>query len=168
GRALREARTLGPLEGDLALDEAQDRVRVRGERVAVPDDEVAVLPDLDRARAPVDPELLRRVDRDERERLLLGEAAVAHALRGLEEEVPDELARVRVDRRHDPGPGADRGVRGDRVHDLDLVGPPVGERRAAGAVLLDLGRDLVALEDVLERRDLDAELVADAEERDDL
>ena len=51
---------------------------------------------------------------------------------------------------------------------LDLVGPPVGEGRRAGAVRGDLLGDLVALEHVLERRDLEAQLLGDADQHQDL
>ncbi len=64
--------------------------------------------------------------------------------------------------RHQPG------VAGDRVFRFDLVAPPVGERGRAGAVRRDFLRDLVALEHVLERRDLEAHLVGDADHHQNL
>ena len=60
------------------------------------------------------------------------------------------------------------GVVRNGVGRLHLVAPPVGERRRAGVVRGDLLRHLVALEDVLERRDLEAHLVGEANEHQDL
>ena len=64
--------------------------------------------------------------------------------------------------------GMMRGVVRDRVVRLHLVRPPVAEGGRAGAVRRDLLGHLVALEHVLERADLEAELVGDAQQHQDL
>ena len=136
--------------------------------MVVPDDDVGVLAGFERSDAAVDAQLLRGIDRDERERLVLGQAAPLHGLGGLGVQPPRELGAVGVDRDEDALAGHHGGVVRDRVLGLDLVGPPVGEGRRAGAVRGDLLRDLVALEHVLERRDLEAHLVGDADQHQDL
>ena len=141
---------------------------VGAERVMVPDDDVGVLADLERADAVVDAQLLRGVDRDERERFVFGQPAPLDRLRRLGVQVPRQLGVVGVDRRDDAFARHQRGVVRDRVDRFDLVAPPVGEGRRAGAVRGDLLRHLVALEHVLERGDLEAELVGDAEQHQDL
>ena len=101
----------------------------------------------------VEAELAGGVDRDHRQRLGLGHAAVLDHLGGLEVEVADQLLAVALDADAGPGLGQQGRVVGDGVVGLDLVGPPVGEGRRAGAVGGDLGGDLVAFEHVLERLD---------------
>ena len=71
---------------------------VGAERMMVPDDDVGVLADFERADAIVDAQLLRRVDRDERERLVFGQAAPLDRLRRLGVQVPRQLRVVGVDR----------------------------------------------------------------------
>ncbi len=128
-----------------------------------PDDEVRVLAGLDRPDALVEVQLLRRVDRHQLERLLLGQAAPVHHLRGLGVEAARVLGAVRVDRHHHAGLHHDRGVVGDRVDRLHLEAPPVGEGADAGAVRGQLLRHLVALQAVLESGDLEAELLGHAQ-----
>ena len=70
----------------------------RAQRMAVPDDQVRVLADLDRADALVDAQLLRRVDRHGLERLVLGQPAVPHRLRRFHVQPPRLLASIGVDR----------------------------------------------------------------------
>ena len=141
--------------------------RVGAQRMVRPDDEVGVLAGFERADAVVDPQLLRRVDRHERERLVVGQSAPADRLGGLGVQPPRVLRAVGVDRDEDPFARHDGRVVGDGVGRFDLVAPPVGERRRAGAVRRDLLRDLVAFEHVLERRDLEAHLFGEADEHQD-
>ena len=68
------------------------------------------------------------------------------------------LGAVGIDRHQHAALVHQRGVVGNGVFGFHLVGPPVGERRAAGAVLRHFVGDLVAFENVLERRDLEAHL----------
>ena len=77
------------------------------------------------------------------------------------------LGAVGVDRDEHAALVHERGVVRNRVLGFDLVGPPVGERRRAGAVRGDLVGDLVAFEHVLEGRDLEAELVGDPQQHQD-
>ena len=156
------------VEVDDAVDEHLLRNRERAERVRGVDHEVGVLADLDRADALVDAELLGRVERDQLERLFLGEAAVLHRLGRFLVQVPVLLGAVGVDRDEHAALRHQRRVVGDGVVRLDLVGPPVGERRGAGAVLRDLVGDLVALEHVLQRGDAEAEFLGDAQQLQDL
>ena len=118
--------------------------------------DVGVLAHLDRAEPRVEAQLAGRVDGDHLQRLGLGHAAVLDHLGRLEVEVADQLLAVALDADAGAGLDQERGVVGDGVVRLDLVGPPVGEGRGAGAVGGDLGGDLVAFEHVLERLDPDA------------
>ena len=136
--------------------------------MVVPDHHVGVLAGLERSHAAVDAEQLRGVDRHERQRLVLAQAAPLHRLGRLGVEPARVLRAVGVDRHGDALARHDGRVVGNRVDDLDLVRPPVGERRAAGAVRGHLPGHLVALEHVLERRDLEAHLVRDAQQHQDL
>ena len=79
-----------------------------------------------------------------------------------------QLLAVAVDADIDPGLGQQGSVERNRIVGLDLVGPPVRERGGAGTVVADLGGDLVALEDVLERLDLDAVALGGAQQHQDL
>ena len=136
--------------------------------MVVPDDDVGVLARLERADPVVDAQLLRGVDRDHRERFVLGEAAPLDRLGRFGVQPARVLGAVGVDRDEHALARHDRGVVRDGVDRLDLVGPPVGEGRRAGAVRGDLLRDLVALEHVLERGDLEAHLVGEPDEHQDL
>ena len=79
-----------------------------------------------------------------------------------------QLGVVALDADARAGLGEQGRVIGDGVVGLDLVGPPVGEGRRAGAVGSDLGGDLVAFQDVLERLDPHAVLLGRAQEHQDL
>ena len=74
------------------------------------------------------------------------------------------LRAVGVDRDQHAAAVHDRRVVGNRVLGLDLVGPPVGERRAARAVLRHFVSHLVALEHVLEGGNLEAHLFSEPDE----
>ena len=127
-----------------------------------------VLADLDRAQATFESELARGVERDHRQRLSLADPAILHHLGGLEVQMAVQLLAVALDADIDPGLGQQGGVERNRIVGLDLVGPPVRERGGTGAVVADLGGDLVALEDVLERLDLDAVALGGAQQHQDL
>ncbi len=134
----------------------------------VPDDDVGVLARLERADAIVDAQLLCGIDGDEGQRLVFAQTAPVHALGGLGVEPARVLGAVGVDRDEHAALVHDRRVVGNRVLGLDLVGPPVGERRSAGAVRRHLVGDLVAFEHVLEGGDLESHLVGDANQHQDL
>ena len=136
--------------------------------MVVPDDEIGVLADFDRADAVVDPQLLRRVDRHHRERLIVGDVAVAHGLGRLHVQPPRLLGVVGVDRDEHALVRHQRGVVRNGVGRFHLVAPPVGEGGRAGAVRGDLLGHLVALEHVLEGGDLEAHLVGEADQHQDL
>jgi hypothetical protein len=82
------------------------------------------------------------------------------SLRGLDVQAPREFVGVGVvgdgvaDLVHEDGPA------GDRVLDLDLVRPPIREAAGPARVVADVIGDLVPLEDVLERADLEVEVRA--------
>ncbi len=114
------------------------------------------------------PSWIGRVQGDQLQRLDLAHAAPLHRLGGLLVEVAHLLAAVGVDRHQHAALGHQRGVVGDGVVGLDLVAPPVGEGRGAGAVGGDLVGHLVALEHVLQRRDPEAELLGQAHQLQDL
>ncbi len=124
----------------------------------VPDHDVGILAGFERADPRVDLELLRRIDRHERKRLVFAEAAPVHRLGRLGIEAARVLGAIGVDRDEHAAPVHDRSVVGNRVLGLDFVRPPVGEGRAADAVLRHFVGDLVALEHVLEGGDLEAHL----------
>ena len=99
----------------------------------------------------VDAELLRGIDRDELQRLVLRRAAVFHGLGRFEVQPARVVGRIGVEGNEHAAFAHDAaGVR-DRVIDLELVGPPIGEGGSARAVLRDFVGDLVAFEDVLQR-----------------
>jgi len=136
--------------------------------VAVPDDEVGVLAGLQRAHAVLDAQLDGRVQGDEVQRRLLVEPAVADGLGGLQVHAPGQVAVVGVERHHDAVVVHDGAVVGDGVVGLQLVGPPVGERGAARAMGRHLVSHLVALEDMLEGADPEAEVLGQADQHEDL
>jgi hypothetical protein len=136
--------------------------------MVVPDDDVGVLADLQGADPVVDPELLRWIDGHHPERLVLREAAPFDRLGRFRIEPPRVLGAVGVDGDEDAFARHDRGVLGNRVDRLDFVRPPVGEGRRPCTVRRDLLRDLVPLEHVLERGDLEAHLLCQPDEHEDL
>ena len=139
----------------------------RAQRLAVPNHKVSVFACLKRARARVDAQLLRRVERDQLERFLRREPAVAHGLGGLHVHAAREFIAVAVEA-HDHASALQHGaVPRDRVHHFDLVRPPVAEARRAGAMLGDFGRDLVALEYMLQRCNAEAELLRGTQQHED-
>ena len=75
-----------------------------------------------------------------------------------------EVAVVAVERHNDAGVVHDGAVVRDGVVGLDLVRPPVGERRCTGPMRGDLVGNLVALENVLEGADLETELFRQPDE----
>ena len=126
------------------------------------DGDVGILAHFDRPDTVIDAQLFRRVQRHELQRLLFRHPAPPHALGSFLIEVPDLLTAVRVDG-HDDAPLRHEGsVVGNGVVRLHLVRPPVGERRRARPVCGYLIGHLVAFEDVLERRDPEAELLGQA------
>ena len=154
------------VDGAVDVDALGDGVGA--ERMVIPDDDVGVLAGFERADAAVDAQLLRRVDRHHGERFVLGHPAPLHRLCRLGVEAAGVLGAVGVDRDEDALARHDRGVVRDGVDGFDLVGPPVGEGRAAGAVRGHLLRHHVAFEHVLEGRDLEAHLLGETDHHQDL
>ena len=138
-----------------------------GQGVAVQQHEVGVLAGFDRADTLADAQLHSGMQRDELQRSDAVHTGVAHALGGLLVEPTHHLVRVRVDRRQHAGVMHQGRRLRDRVVGLHLVAPPVGERGRGDLGLGQFVRDLVALENVLERRDLEAEALAHAHEHQD-
>src|SRR5215831_9054405 len=135
------------------------------ERRAAPHHEVGVLSGLERAHLLLDPELAGRIPGHALERFLFREPAVLHRLAGFRVEAARQFVGVGVERHHHARVLHDRGIVRDGVRDLELVGPPVGEGRGPDATLGDLVGHLVALEDVLQRANRGAVLVAHLEQR---
>ena len=154
-------------EVTLALDPSFQTNRAGAQRVFRPNREVAVLARLKRADAVIDTQLFRRIDRDEVERLRFLRVAVLNRLGGLKVEAAREVGRVGVERHHHAAlMHQAAGVR-DGVDDLVLVCPPVGETGTTSAVGGDFVSHLVALEDMLQRADPDAEFLHRAHEGED-
>jgi hypothetical protein len=151
-----------------ALDPGLERDRARVQRVAAPDHEVAVFPRLERAHAARDPELPRRIRGHERQCRLGRQAAVFHGLGRLDVQPAGQLVGVGVERDEHAALVHERARVRDRVVDLELVRPPVGETGGARAVLRDLVGHLVSLQHVLERGDPHAKLLGHAQHLEDL
>src|SRR5208282_5694554 len=132
---------------------------VDAERVMVVNHQVGVLAGFDGADALVDAQLDGRIDGDQAQGLVFGEPAILHHLRGFLVQVPGFLGVVGIDGYDDAAARHDRRVVGNGLVGLDLVGPPVGKRGGARAVLGDFVGHAVSLEYVLERVDTEAELL---------
>src|SRR6476659_1106749 len=134
----------------------------------VPDRDVRIFADFERADAILNAELNRRIDRDESQRLFFGQVAPVHRLRGFDIQPSRALVGIRIHRNDNARASHDRGVVRNRVVSLDLIGPGIGEDLVARAVRGDLFRDLVAFERVLERPDLKTKLVREIDQHQDL
>jgi hypothetical protein len=117
-----------------AVDECLVDRRIRAEGMRVPDDDIRVLADVERADALIDAQLSRRIQRDHGDRLVVVHVAPPNRLRGFGVQAPRVFGAVRVDRDGHALGRHDGCVAGNRVFGFDLVAPPVGERGAAGAV----------------------------------
>ncbi len=113
-------------------------------------------------------ELARRIERQHAQRILFRYAPVLHWLVELVDHERLHQRDVRVQAGQHAVLVHDRRVVGDRVVGLQLVGPPVAEGRGRRAVGRHLVGDLVALQHVGERVDLEAEALRHAHEHDDL
>ena len=158
---------LGSLEEHFAFDDGHLATAERVQRVAGEEGEVRVFADLDGAEAGIEPELLRRVQRDRVKCLLRREFAVLHELGGFLVQVPHQFVVVRLQADACTRIAKQLGSIRDRVEGLDLVGPPIAEEADTRAVGRDFRSDLVAFEDVLQRANLHAEFVRDAEQHQD-
>src|SRR5688572_33293415 len=130
--------------------------------MTVPDREIRVFADFDRADTLLNAKLDRGIQRDELERLLFSQVAPVHRFRGLDIHAARTFVRIGVHRDDDSRARHDRRVVGNRVVSFDLVTPRVGKYGSAGAVRGDLFRNLVTFEDVLERLDFETKLVREA------
>src|SRR5215510_14640254 len=117
------------VEIDLAFDQRHFYARVDAEGIGVEDRQVAVLADVDATYAVIHLDLYGRVERDEAQRLFVGQATVFDSLRRLLIKAARQVCAVRVDRGDDALMMHDRGVAGNGVKGFDLVIPPVGECR---------------------------------------
>ena len=136
--------------------------------MTVPDHEIRILARLQRTHLIVNTELPRRVDRDERQRILLAQATVFHGLCGFRVEPARQFVAVGVERRHDTGTVHQRAVIRNGVVDLELVGPPVTERGSPRTQFGDLLRDLVSLQHVLKGCDVEIEFLGEPHKGQDL
>src|SRR5688500_2031170 len=150
-----------------AFDARLPRACLRGERVLAPDDEVGILVHIERADARVDAEDLGGVDRHERERLLLGETG-AQRLRRFPVHPAGDLAVVGMQRRQDTGIAKDARIEGGVVERLHLERAPVAPDDRGGAMSRQLRRDLERLHRMMERLDLEFELLGEAHQHQDL
>jgi hypothetical protein len=158
----------GTVEVLPALDPRLLAHRVGRQRLAAPDREVGVLPHLDRAHVLVDLERLRGIERHHLQRLVARHAAVLDGFRGLGVEPARQLVAVGVEAHVHAAIPHDVLVPRNRVDHLLLVAPPVGEAQRRGAGRGDLVRHLVALEDVRERVDVEAERLGEPDQHQDL
>src|SRR5581483_11700834 len=149
----------GAIEIFFALDPRLLADRERVQWRPRPDHEIAVLPGLERSDVAVNAKLLRRIDRDELERLLFGDAAELHGLGRLGVEPSRKVVGVRVDGHQHAMIVHQRGVVRDGVDDLVFVGPPIREGGNAHTVCGNFVGDLIPLEPVLKRAEMHTELL---------
>src|SRR5579863_2730952 len=149
----------------LAVDKDLVRLRRELERIAGPDGEIRVLAHLDRPYALVDSENLRRVDGHGLERRFVGHPVMVDdgGLLDVVALLDNRIIRVQADQ-HALFP-EDISVLRDGVPALDLESPGVGEGYDADVPPRDFGRNHVGVERVMQRRNLEMELVSDAEQR---
>ena len=143
-------------EIDLARDQSLFAAGESIERMTTEDRDIRLLADLDRTEAVGQTQLLRGVECDRLQCRVGRHVAVTNRLRRFEVEVANQFPVVALDDRVGSRFVQQRGVVRNRVEGFHLVGPPVGERTATGPMLHDLGRDLVALQHMLQRPDTDA------------
>ena len=135
---------------------------------AIPEDKVSVFSDFQRADAVVDTQLLGRVQGYKLQGGVWIESSVLDGFGCFVVHVPTEFGVIGIERHDDPLVMHQSTVVGNRVVDLEFVGPPVREGRSGRTVLGDRIGHFVAFENVLKRSDLDAELIADANQCQDL
>ena len=164
----RDAQVLLPIEENFAIDKRRIDARVNAEWMCIPDRDVGVFADFDRADSILNAELNRRIERDKFQRLFFSEIAPVHRFRCFDVQPAGAFVGVGVHRNNHTRARHDRGVVRNRVVSFDLVGPRVGKDRSAGSVRGDLFRDLVALEHVLESLDLETKLIGEIDQHQDL
>ena len=71
--------------------------------MGIPDREIGVLADFDRADAFLDAELNRGIERDELERLIFSQVAPVHRFRGFDVQAAGAFVRIGVHRDDDAG-----------------------------------------------------------------
>ncbi len=142
--------------------------RVGAEGVMRPYDDIGVLALLEGPHAPLEVQLLRRIDRDQRERLVFGQPSPLDALGRLRIQPARVLRAVGVDRHEHSLAEHDGRVVGGRVHRFGLVTPPVGKRGSPGPMGRHLLRDAVPLQHVVEGANPEAHLLGKAHEHQDL
>src|SRR5215475_10416230 len=86
------------IEVDLAFDQRHLDARIDAEGIGVEDRQVAVLADVDAAYAVIHLDLYGRVERDEAQRLFVGQASIFDGLRGLLVKAARQVGAVGVDR----------------------------------------------------------------------
>src|SRR6516225_2904610 len=87
----------GPVEIDVAINQNFVRHRGTGKRITVPDDEVRVLADVDRANFVIHSDDPRRVERDHLQGFLFSRAAVAHGFRRFLIEAAGKIVGITLD-----------------------------------------------------------------------
>ena len=165
GERLASLRVFPAIEIFPPVDPGLVHTGVIGKRIAAPEHKIGVLAGFERARLRVDAQLPRGIDRHQFQRVFRREPAVFHRLRGFGVEPACEIRAIGVDRGHHALALHHGGVMRNGVVDLKLVAPPIGKRRTAHAIFGHHVGDFVALENVLQRADLDLELARHAQER---
>ena len=108
--------------------------------------------------------MLGRIEGDEIKRIGFGHATVVNSLGGLGIEPARQLVAIRVECRHHARAMHQRGVGWNGVIHFHLVGPPIGERRAASTDTRNRISNFVAFQHVLKRGDGEAVLLREAHE----
>src|ERR1700741_2045044 len=169
---LREFRSsreiLFAIEEYFAVYEGGIHSRINTERMTVPDCEIRIFADVERADTVLNTKLNRRIERHELQRLFFRQIAPVHCFGRFDVQTTRSFVGVGIHRHDNAGSRHDRCVIRNRVVSFDLVTPRISKDRRSGAVRCDLFRDLVALERVLERFDLEAKLVRKIDQHQDL
>lgn len=162
-----QAEGIPTAEFDLAihhgpLDAGEDR-----QRIPIEQHQVGVFAYFDRSDTVLDAQLLGGIERHQLERFHRVHVRVAHRFGGFGVQSPHHLVAIGIDRSQHAGLGHQRRVLGDRIVRFDLVSPPIGEGRPSHARFGHLMGHLVALQDVLERGDLEPEALRGAQQHQD-
>src|SRR6185369_1243300 len=156
------------IEIDHSIDEGRIHARIDAERMPVPDCDVGIFTNFDRANAILDTELNRWIQCDHLQRLLFRHITPMHRFCRFDIQPARSFVGIGVHRDDDSSARQDRGVVRNGIVGFDLVAPGVCEDRRARAVGRNLFRNLVTLEHVLESFDLETKLIREIDQHQDL
>src|SRR5262249_23336411 len=157
-----------PVKIDLPFDQGHFRDGVDREGMLAEDYEIRVLADVDGSGPLADSKLNGRIQCRCSQRLFLAEPPILHCLCGIKVQPPGALVRIRIDCHHHAPLGHQRSVVWNRIIGFQLVGPEVRKGGTAGLMGSYLIGNLVTLEDMLESLYMESQLIAEAEEHQDL